>query len=228
MKVTVLKYGLVALLALLPILVTGCVLDIFSAEESSENDNEYNAPEDYTEPPIPAHFTTYTDEIGLFSIAYPPDWELALSEIDNVNQATEDILLSIDSNLPVEQASFIFIAGLPIETGYLPNVSIVCESLPGTGWAHDKAVEAELLSIRQIAKDYHEFSQVKTTIDGRKATIVHWEGTDATFGKMQSLTMITLVGKIVWLVGCSVEDLGMFTEYEDDLYHVVRSLRILR
>ena len=28
---------------------------------------------------IPAHFTTYTDEAGLFSISYPPEWEPALS-----------------------------------------------------------------------------------------------------------------------------------------------------
>jgi hypothetical protein len=29
--------------------------------------------EAHTEPEIPAHFTTYTDEAGLFSISYPPD-----------------------------------------------------------------------------------------------------------------------------------------------------------
>ena len=36
------------------------------------------------EPEIPAHFTTYTDEAGLFSISYPPDWEPTLSQMEAV------------------------------------------------------------------------------------------------------------------------------------------------
>ncbi|MCJ7744039.1 MAG: hypothetical protein MUO99_05715 [Dehalococcoidales bacterium] len=128
------------------------------------------------EPQIPPHYTTFTDEAGLFSISFPPDWEPALSQIPDLEEAVKDVITSIDSGAPVEKVRAIFLAGLPIETGYVPNVSIAVESLPGVIWTHDRAVEAEIRGIKQIVQDYHEFSRLKTTVDGREATIIDGGG----------------------------------------------------
>ncbi len=179
------------------------------------------------EPGIPAHFTTYTDEAGLFSISYPPDWELALSEIEGLWQFTEELIESIESDLPLERASLIFLAGVPTEMGYSPNVNIVCESLPGVVWTLDKMVEASIREIKDFIEDYHEFSRVKTTIGGRQAVIVEWEGTFPQLGKFHDLQMFTLVGKTVWVVTCTPPT-GKFSDYEDDFQAIVRSLRILK
>lgn len=179
------------------------------------------------EPQIPAHFTTYTDEAGLFSISYPPDWELALSIIEDLEQAVKELVQSIESDAPIERASIIFFAGAPVETGWMPNVNIVVESLPGLTWTHDEAVEAEVQGIKQIYPDYRQFSRTDTTIDGRKATIIDSEATIPGFGKTQQLQMFALVGKIVWIVTCTSEP-GKFSESEEDFYAIVRSLRILK
>ncbi len=185
------------------------------------------APARISEPLIPAHFTTYTDEANLFTISYPPDWELALSEIEGLTQFTKELIESIESGLPLERVSAIFFAGVPTETGYSPNVNIVVESLPGVRWTLDKVVEAQIRAVKDFVEDYHEFSRFKTTIGGREATIVDWEGTYPHLGRSRVLQMSTLVGKTVWIVTCT-PDLGKFDECEDDLHAIVRSLRILK
>ncbi len=176
---------------------------------------------------IPSHFTTYTDEAGLFSISYPPDWEPALWAIEDLEQATKDLIESIESNLPLEKVSGIFFAGVPTETGYMPNVNIVVESLPGVVLTHDRVVEAEIRGIKEIVQDYHEFSRIKTTIGGREATILDWEGTIPGLPKQHSLQLIMLVGKVAWLVSCTPPT-GEFNKWEEDFDAIVRSLRILK
>jgi hypothetical protein len=61
-----------------------------------------------TEPAIPANYVTYTDELGLFSVSYPPDWDIDLSLLADMAQAAKDYVESIDSNLPIEKVSYLF------------------------------------------------------------------------------------------------------------------------
>ena len=51
--------------------------------------------ESIVEPEIPAHFSTHTDEMALFSISYPPDWEPALSVMEEL----EARIMPIDKRL---------------------------------------------------------------------------------------------------------------------------------
>lgn len=177
------------------------------------------------EPEIPAHYITYTDETGLFSISYPPDWEPAMFLIGDLDKATEELLTSIEEDLPLERARTLFLAGLPTEAGYAPNMSVLVESLPGIIWTHDQVVEAEIQAIKDVVEDYHEFSRVKTTINDREATIVDWEGT-VPLG-LRSLQAIILVGKVAWVVTC-VPPAGEFSKWESDFHAIVRSLRIFK
>ena len=179
------------------------------------------------EPAIPAQFSTYTDEQGLFSISYPPEWELGLEYIEELEQATEDIISSITSDFPLEEFSMIFIAGLPTIEGFDPNVTIVVESLPGIMWTHDNVVTAGIEGLKENYPDYHEFSRVKTTVGNRTATITEWQGTYPGFGTGRYLQMFLLVGKTVWGVCCSVFP-DEYSEWEDDFDAIVRSLRILK
>jgi hypothetical protein len=173
---------------------------------------------------IPAHFTTYTED-GLFSISYPAYWETAFHIIEGVEHAVTKIITSIESDIPVEKASEIFLAGLPIEAGYLPNVSVWVESLLGIILTHDNMVEAEIKSLKTIITDLGGFSQVKTTVGGRTMTIIEYEGTFPRVGKFHWLQMFTLVGKTTWIVTCA-SSLGEFNKCEEDFNAIVRSLRI--
>lgn len=184
------------------------------------------APTSVSEPPIPANFITYTDESGLFSISYPSDWELALYLLEGLEEITKNIITSIESDAPVERLGYIFFAGLPTDTGYMPNVNIGVESLSRV-ISHDEMVEANIRSLKSLAKDYHEFNRVKTTIDGRIATIIEYEFVVPTVGNCHFLAMVTLVGKTSWIVTCGARP-EEFSNWKDDFDSIVRSLRILR
>ncbi|NVM23136.1 MAG: fibronectin type III domain-containing protein [Desulfobacterales bacterium] len=180
-----------------------------------------------TETTIPAHFVTYTDEMNLFSISYPSDWELALSLIPDLEEAVREIIASIEADAPIEQVRAIFLAGVPSETGYSPNVNILCESFPIGGLTHDQMVELEIRGIKDFCYDYDEYARVKTSVGGRVATIVEHETTCPAWGTQHQLQMCILLGKIVWIVTCTPPS-GEFSQYQDDFHEIVRSLRILK
>jgi hypothetical protein len=179
-----------------------------------------------TEPEIPSHFTTYTEE-GLFSISYPPEWETALSLIEDLEEYVKEVITSIDSDVPVEGFNIIFVAGLPIETGYMPNATVGVESMPGVVWTHDKVVEAQIKSIKMVSQDYQEFSRVKVNINGRETTILDYEADVPDIGRFHYLSSLTLVSKTCWMVTCTSfpDD---FSGCKDDFNGIVRSLRILK
>lgn len=175
---------------------------------------------------IPANYTTYTDDTGLFRISYPPDWEPALSVMQQAEESVKQLVRSIDSDLPIDRVTIVFLAGVPVETGYIPNVSVMVESIPGVT-QHDQMVEAETRGAKQIIEDYHEFSRRAATIDGRKMTIIDWEGTYPQVGESHVLQALTLVGKTTWIVTCTPPQ-GEFDKFESDFQSTVQSLRVLQ
>jgi predicted nucleic acid-binding Zn ribbon protein len=176
------------------------------------------------EPLIPAHFTTYTDELGLFSISYPPEWELDLESMEEIEQFSQEIISSITSDIPLEEAHFIFMAGLPMEGS---NVNIVVEPLPAIMSTHDQMVTAAIESLKLVVSDYHEFSRVKTTIDNRTATIIEFQATMAGLGTFHDVMMCCIVNRTIWAVTCTTLP-DEYSKWEDDFDAIVRSLRILK
>ena len=179
------------------------------------------------EPAIPAHFTTYTDELGLFSISYPPEWELAMEYLEDLEQITEDVISSIDSDLPVETVQFLFLAGLPTILGWDPSVIIAVGPCSSIICTHDSMVNAEIEGMKATDPSYQEISRVKTTVDGRTATILVCLGSFPGEPTSQYMQMFLSVGRTVWAVGCCASP-GEYDDWEDDFDAIVRSLRVLR
>ncbi len=188
------------------------------------------APAPTSEPPIPAHFTTYTDEAGLFSISYPPDWELALSKIEGLTQDVEDYLKGIKSEGSLAGGKVVFFAGVPYETGHNPNVSVVVTPSGEGKWKLEDLVEAVVQrGFMKDAEEYNEFSRAKTVVDGREAIILDYEAKYPLFlGELHALTMFLRDNKLVYVVTGSVLSPKDFSDFESDLHAIVRSLRILK
>ena len=164
------------------------------------------------EPVIPNHFITYTDEQGLFSISYPPEWELGLEYLEDVS---------------VETVQFLFMAGLlTIEDYYAASVNIVAGPCPGIICTHDSIVRAEIEAMKSTSPVCRVLSQVKTTVDGRTATIVVSEETGSYVPTYSYVQMFLLVDRTEWCVTCAslTDD---YSKWEDDFDAIVRSLRIL-
>jgi predicted nucleic acid-binding Zn ribbon protein len=182
------------------------------------------------EPAIPAHYTTYTDELGLFSISYPPDWELALSQIEGLTQDVEDYLEGIGSEGSLVESTVVFFAGVPYGMGHNPNTSVMVTPAGEGNWRLEDLVESVVQhGYMKDAEEYHEFSRIKTVVDGREAIILDCEATYPFFAtEIHVLMMCLRDNNIVWVVNCGVLSPKDFSAFETDLHAIVRSLRILK
>lgn len=167
------------------------------------------------EPAIPAHYTTYTDEQGLFTISYPPEWELALELMEEIEQ-TE-----------LEEVSLLLIAGLPFLGGFNPNINIAVAPCPLIVCTHDAMVTGEIEGMQATDPGYQELSRVKTTIDNRTATILVSQGAYPDEPTYQYVQMFFLVGRTAWCVTCTTLP-DEYSKWEDDFDAIVRSLRVLK
>ncbi len=178
------------------------------------------------EPPIPAHFTTYTLE-GLFSISYPSNWQVITSTIEEMFEDVKGEIQAEDPTVYLENITVLFGAGNEIPEGYYyPSVNIATD-LRSLGYRTLEEVhEATSLYERENTPGYKELSVNWTKVDGRDAVITDSEDNEPGYGRWWHTHMLTVQGDFVWLVSCSCEYQD-FDGYEDTFHSIVRSLRIL-
>jgi hypothetical protein len=198
-----------------------------------------------TETQVPGNFTTYTIG-GLFSISYPSDWELLNYLIKDLETMVQDILLSINSGLPLDKVSYMFAAGLPSDLGWEPSINVVVESLPFPVSSLDEAVDVEIAGIQNTVdvyddvhysvETYIEISRTNVVIGGREATILHWEGIIEQ-DSVSNFQMFMLLDNVVWIITCTPPSLGRthypsgageYEDWEDDFYDIMNSFRYLK
>ena len=175
---------------------------------------------------IPADFTRYDEPSGLFSISYPPDWEVDLAVLEEGETIAKEYIEDIQSDIDLEGLQFLFMAGVDIGLGYEPSVIAGVEPKNDLLTSIEAVVAAEVASLKMATDDYAEISREFTVIDGRGAGILEFTasftGIDA-----HDLQMYTIAGKTIWVVSCnSLVSGGDYTQYEDDFHAIIRSLRI--
>jgi len=173
----------------------------------------------------PSDFTTFTSE-SLFSISYPSDWELLNYMLEDIEAIVQDVLFNIDSGLPLDQASYIFLAGLPADLGWEPSINIVVESLPFPVSSLDEAVDAEIIGLQSVVDTYIEISRTNVSIGGRDATILYWEGIIG-LDSVSNLQMIMLLDNIVWILTCTPPP-SEYYAWEEDFDSIMNSFRYLK
>ncbi len=97
------------------------------------------------------------------------------------------------------------------------------------GWLTlDEIVEGKLQRQEEISYEYHEYSRTNTTVDGINAVIIDWEKSFTDLDKKsRSVQMFMIVDQLVWKITCYV-DSEKYDDTKDDLYDIVKSLRILQ
>jgi len=180
--------------------------------------------------PIPANFTTYTDEVNFFSISYPANWEPAFSIIESLKLKTDEYMNSIDEKGSLEKSNIVFFGGIPLDSGYYnPNISILVEPLGDDNVMKlEDIVESLVREHKRVAEEYREFSRTKTIIDGRKAIILDSEVCYPNLGLLHCLVMVTVIDRFGWAITCTVCPPLNFYDFKDDLYAIVKSFKILK
>lgn len=182
-----------------------------------------------SESSIPTNFTTYIDEINLFSISFPTDWVPAFSIIESLKQWTDNYMNSIDEKGSLEKSNIVFFGGVPLDSGhYNPNISILAEPLGDDNVKLEDMVEDLVREYKKVAEKYREFSRTKTIIDGRKAIILEFEARFPNLVLVHCLVMFTVIDKFGWAITCTVCPPLNFYDFKVDLYAIVKSFKILK
>jgi hypothetical protein len=173
---------------------------------------------------IPANFTTYTDETGLYSIAYPNQWEpVAETDIASLKQALNDL----NTGVNLDKASVLFISGLKNSTGYYPSVTMVVEPASALILNNDLAVQAEVNGIKQVTTNYQEVSRTKLSINGKSAAILEYKANFTGTPLMHDYFLVYLSGKTIWTITCTAMDTD-YTSYSADFGNVFKSFELLK
>ena len=98
-------------------------------------------------PTTPPDFVTFTDESNSFSIKYPPDWELALSDMTAIEGVLKEIV-ECKFDLPLENVGFVFFA--EDATGDF-TVNITVESM-SSGMTLDEYDQAQQSSFERYSR----------------------------------------------------------------------------
>jgi hypothetical protein len=176
---------------------------------------------------VPADFTTYTDETGLYSIAYPNQWE-PVADIAGFSANVKQALNDLNTGANLDAASMLFLSGLKNSTGYYPSVTMVVEPASVLMLNNDIAVQAEVNGIKQGTTNYQEVSRTKLSINGKSAAIVEYKANfSATTPLMHDYLLVCLSGKTIWTVTCTAMDTD-YTSYSADFDNVFKSFQILK
>ncbi len=176
---------------------------------------------------IPDHFVTHISD-NLFSISYPPNWEVDTSLIEQAKTFAEQWTGTNNMDIPVEHVNILLIAGKPFSQGYHPNVTIVSEPLAEDIETIEDLAKAEAQSIEAVCDDYEELSRVKTTINGKESTIIEYEGDLPGIGSIHNLSMFTIDDDTIWGINCTLStSVADFSDHKDDFYSIIRSFRIM-
>ena len=176
---------------------------------------------------IPADFVTYTDELALFSISYPPDWELNLEQMEAVSwHSWQAHRVKTATGLSIEEAVFLFVAGRPVGKGLDPNVNIGLFPNPDIQSLDDLAEQCREQAT--FYEEYQPFKEIRTTVGGREALIFDAEFViSQDLGRDRSLQLHVIQGETEWIVTCLTGP-EQFPAEEETLHRVARSFRILK
>lgn len=181
-------------------------------------------------PTTPPDFVAFVDESSLFSIAHPPSWELAMSNLPEMEQFIIELVQSKDSDLPLDNAGIVFNAGFPAEELLDPSVSIVVESL-SEEMSIEEFAQASENGLAEFVTGLQIHSRSAAVVGGRESMILDFEYDISTFapgatGTLRDVELFLVDGKIGWSVRCG----GTTPQIEDYLEicdAIVRSFRIL-
>ena len=175
------------------------------------------------EAPVPTHYVTYTAEDSVFSISYPPGgWGPEQDMLAESESAIKALIASRAANKPLEQASLLFVGGLP--PSYLPTIIVLVEPLTGGITTHEQLVMAKIQSFKAAGANFKELVRTDTIIDGRQATIIEYS---ATLGGTPRHDVVSFFidGGEIWSVTSAALQQN-YQQYKDDLYHIARSLKV--
>ena len=196
---------------------------IFTACNGTEEITEQNP---ISEETIPENYLTQTDPTGLFSVSYPSTWEVNLNP-SGIEEGSIEVLIEKVNSGTLDEAGPIFFWGVPQELGFNPTCNIVVEPIDETNPSLQEIMDDTIRLMGDLWEDFQEISSNTEVIDGRESSILEYRATHFSGVEVQSLVLVTISGDVLWTNGCIIRlDTEDYSEYENDIHSIVRSLII--
>ncbi|MEJ2487559.1 MAG: hypothetical protein P8Y68_17695 [Anaerolineales bacterium] len=174
---------------------------------------------------FPANYLTYTDSTSLFSVSYPPTWEVN-SDPSGVDVGSMEVLIEKVNSGTLDEAGPILFLGVPQEIGFNPTCNIVVEPIDETNPSLQKIMDETVALMGDLWEDFQEIRSDTQVLDGRESAILEYRATISGV-KVQSVFLVTINGDVLWTNGCLIRlDTQKYSEYENDFDSIVRSLII--
>ena len=153
-------------------------------------------------PTTPPDFVTYTDESSSFRIQYPPDWDLALSEMTAIEGELSEFVEG-KTDVTLEDTRVVFFAGDTTRGFY---VNILVESLRSK-MTVDEYFEVTASFLHELVPSWKTNAQSRVVVGEREAIIedLEYDLSDlgqGDIGTRQVIQLITVEGKVAWSVSC--------------------------
>ena len=178
-------------------------------------------------PTTPPDFVAFTDESNSFAIRYPPDWELALSQMSAIEGEVKEFLEG-KFDAPLENLGTVFLAG-DTTRGFTVNIQV--ESLPST-MTVDAHFEATTMGLREALRSWKMNGQSRVVVGERAAMISDSEFDLSELGRgqtgtLRAIQLTSVQGKVGWTVTCSFPT-AAFQQIGETCDSLVRTFRILQ
>jgi len=172
---------------------------------------------------VPAHFVTYTDDSGLFSISYPGGWETGFSVIENRDQKVAQAVSSIEGNKSLEQITQLFLAGKKLGEGYVPFCQISVGSA-GSEYVHNVRADINAV-IEGSTSSYRHIDTADKYSNSEKAIVDQYEFMLNNSVKVQVMQMVFVTERHYWLITCT--DLSEnYESNKSDFPAILESFRV--
>ncbi len=174
------------------------------------------------ETPIPGTYSTYTSE-GFFALSYPSDWEVGTSAVRQLDVEIKSKSISSEMKAQLDKTRTVLFgsvgqtdadsAYLMVQVQpkpYLPLLTLIDEASQRSN---------------EYCRDYVEFARLRTTVGGREAVVLTYQGYDSESFLLKYTTSFVIGDHVLWAVICMATP-DAFEGFADDFDHIIRSLRV--
>lgn len=209
-----------AALSVLLFMVSACAQPNFSGIQDEPSPSPKPPPISVADSPPPDHFTTYLDEAGFFSISYPDDWRpIELSGSKDTRAIAQEIREG-----DLEWATTVFTACLPPTN--TPGMSINVNSAEASGNSLYYETQQAAEEMQRLLSEFNLVSLTEATIAGRDTVIMECVADYTGEGVAHYIHLLAAQDQALWTVSCSTE-VSQFEDYQEDLYQIIYSFRLL-
>lgn len=178
-----------------------------------------------TEWAVPASYTSYTDNTGLFTLSYPGNWE-AIPNPTGVDESEMENLIEKINSGNLDDAGPVFFWGFPSDNGFNPTCSLVVEPRGKSQRDIQQIMEDSISLMNDFWGGIQQISLEYEVIDGREIAVLEYLATISEV-EVHSLVLVTIDKDVIWTNGCVVRLASVeYRWFEIPLNKIVRSLEI--